>query len=268
MVSFAFRLLSIRMLRVVRWLVCYSLLSGISYGQKNLNQPVPEVLSKLNEDTVESMQYVEQAGHTKMSKAIPVLEAKFARVQEPIDKAKIAQVLVSLGDVNERYWAYLINLLTKVVDSDAPDVMDYDAQGKSLPIPSPKFVKWAKAHGFAPDLAVENAVYIFPGEVMLLGMAEDQRAVPLLKRALLSSNLLIVRAAAVSLAELGDEASVPLIINACKIAPTEAASGIAESLIYFDDPSAQRAVDSFVPKDIAKGRREARAAGKKKPLVY
>jgi hypothetical protein len=74
--------------------------------------------------------------------------------------------------------------------------------------------------------------------------------------------------AALGLAEIQDKASIPLIIEACKRAPAEAAAVMAESLVYFDDAEAQRAVDTYIPKDAAKVFREARAQGKKTPWSY
>jgi hypothetical protein len=79
---------------------------------------------------------------------------------------------------------------------------------------------------------------------------------------------MIENAAAQGLAELQDKDSVPLIIEACKRAPAEAASVIAGSLVYFDDPDAQSAVDAYVSKDLAKLLREAKAQGKKTPSSY
>ena len=57
---------------------------------------------------------------------------------------------------------------------------------------------------------------------------------------------MIQTAAAYGLAELGDEASIPLIIAACEKAPKEVSSLMAESLIYFDNNTAQKAADKFV----------------------
>jgi hypothetical protein len=72
--------------------------------------------------------------------------------------------------------------------------------------------------------------------------------------------------AAMGLAEIGDNGSIPLIIEACKRAPAEPAAAIAESLVYFDDNTAQSAVDQFLPKDRAKVARDSKAQGKSKPL--
>jgi hypothetical protein len=59
-----------------------------------------------------------------------------------------------------------------------------------------------------------------------------------------------------------------LIISACKEAPAEAASMLAQALAYFDDPQAQGAVDTYIPKGIAKSLRDHRAAGKHGPFDY
>jgi hypothetical protein len=67
---------------------------------------------------------------------------------------------------------------------------------------------------------------------------------------------------------MGDDSSIPLIISACKDAPAEAASVIAEALVYFDDPRAQSAVDTYIPKNVAKSLRDDRAAGKHGPFDY
>jgi PBS lyase HEAT-like repeat len=67
--------------------------------------------------------------------------------------------------------------------------------------------------------------------------------------------------AAKGLVQIQDKDSIPLIIAACQRAPTGYASEIAKSLIWFDDPRAQTAVDTYVPKEHAKIWRDARAQG-------
>ncbi|MFZ0960168.1 MAG: hypothetical protein WAO35_04630 [Terriglobia bacterium] len=68
---------------------------------------------------------------------------------------------------------------------------------------------------------------------------------------------------ALGLAQIGDKDSIPFIIQACKRAPADAVIAIARSLVYFDDPQAQKAAGEYVPKDIAEALREERAQGKK-----
>lgn len=201
--------------------------------------------------------------------AIPALKEQFLRKQDATDKAKIAQVLLKLGDKDDSYWNFLVDLVTPALESDAPDFMSYDSQGKSQPGPSPEFSAWATAHNLPPNGSIaEDSIYIFPGEVMLLGLTGDPRAIPLLRRGLQSRNHMIVNAAALGLAELQDKDSVPLIVEACQQAPKEAAAAIASSLVYFDTPDAQAAVDAYVPKNQAKVLRDAKAQGKKTPFSY
>ncbi len=217
--------------------------------------------------------------------AIPILEEQFKRIEASpselhtgedlirlLDKARIATALLKLGVKDDTYWDFILKVATPALQSDAPDFMVYDAQGKSSPGPSSAFISWAKAHNVPPNgpngTAAEDSVYIFPGEVAMLGGTGDPRAIPLLRQALSSPNHMIVSAAAEGLAELQDRQSIRLVIEACKEAPAEEASMIAESLVYFDDADAQKAVDMYVPKDKAKMLREAKAQGRKTPFKY
>jgi len=72
---------------------------------------------------------------------------------------------------------------------------------------------------------------------------------------------MIVNSAALGLATIGDKDSIPLIVQACQRAPVEQASVIASSLVYFDGPQAQNAVDKYLSKEMAKASREKRANG-------
>jgi hypothetical protein len=215
---------------------------------------------------------VDMIGRGGAVEVIPILKKQFVLVQDPLDKAVIARVLVKLGDKDDFYWDFLVKLATPALESDAPDFMNFESQGKSGEGPSPAFIDWAKAHNVPPNgpdgTAAEDSVYMFPGKVLLLVATGDPRAIPLLRQALSSPNHMIEIAAAQGLAELQDKGSIPLIIQACERGPAEAASVIAGSLVYFDDADAQSAVDTYVPKDYVKILREARAHGKKTPLSY
>ena len=266
-------------MREVLLLICCVLLVSSAYGQIDQAPPgrrIPEVDKASVAKAVArvrsgdflgiDLDLIRRAGAVE---AIPALEAQFARTQELQDKANIASTLVRLGDKDTSYWDFLAKLATPVLESDAPDFLSYDAQGKSLPGPSPEFIVWAKAHNVPPNgpagNAGENAVYWSPGKVAVLGSTGDARAIPLLRQALSSPNHMVEIVAAQALAEMQDKESIPTIIEACKRAPAEVAELIADSLVYFDDPSAQNAVDRYVPKDRAKVLRDAKAQGKSTP---
>jgi hypothetical protein len=194
--------------------------------------------------------------------AIPILKEQFDHVEDQLTKVKIAAALVRLGDKDDKYWDFLVRLATRGVESNMPDLMSYDPQGKPISSPSPEFIVWAKAN----TIQSEEQMYLPLAAVGQLGWSRDPRAVPLLRRALLSPNYQIEIFAALGLAEIGDQDSIPFIVEACKKAPAEPASVIARALVYFDDNSAQTAVDQFIPKDIAKIERDAKARGDTKPL--
>lgn len=166
---------------------------------------------------------VDMIGRGKAVQAIPILKQQFVRVQDPLDKATIARVLIKLGDKDDVYWDYLVKLAAPALDSDAPDFMNFDPQAPTAAGPSPEFVAWAKAHNVPPNgpngTAAEDAMYMFPARVLVLGLTGDPKAIPLLRQALSSPNHMIEVAAAQGLAELQDKDSVPLIIGACYCTP-------------------------------------------------
>lgn len=257
-------------------LVLSALLIAVAYGQQN--QPnslayaadrsnVPDAIAKLKSGNF-ALVHVELIAKAGAVEAIPFLKEQFVRSQDPLIKAKIASALVRLGDRDDLYWDFIVKQATPAVESDAPDFMNFDSQSGTGSGPSPEFSTWAKAHGVSPESAGQDSMYWLPGKLMLLASTGDQRAISLLRRALLSPNHQIEIAAAMGLAELHDKDSVPLIIEACKRSPAGAAAAIAESLVYFNDAEAQSAVDTYVPKERAKLLRESREQGKKSPLSY
>ena len=62
------------------------------------------------------------------------------------------------GDKDDTYWDFLVKLVTPAVESDAPDFMTVDPQGKFSPEPSPQFVARAKAHTLSPDSAISGEI--------------------------------------------------------------------------------------------------------------
>jgi hypothetical protein len=261
--------------QVLRILVGLALVAGTVCGQAQQSPPeklaygadlanVPDAIARIKAGEFGGV-HVDLITRAGAVEAIPILREQFLRVEDPLLKAKIAAALVRLGDKDNAYWDYLVKLATPALESDAPDFTNHDVQGKTLPGPSPQFEAWVKSHNLPTAGLAENTLYVFPGEVAFLGWSRDPRAIPLLRQALLSPNYQIEIVAAQGLAEIGDHESIPFIIEACKRAPAEVAAAIAQALVYFDDNAAQSAVDKYIPKDIAKIYREAKARGKKTP---
>ena len=146
--------------------------------------------------------------------AIPALEQQFNRVQDLILKAKIAAGLVRLGDENEICWAFLVHEVDVALRSTAPDYTGYNPEGHAVRQPSAEFEAWVKATGASADTAAEDSLYYFPARITILGWSRDARAVIYLREGLSSRNSMIEIAAAKGLAEIGDQNSVPLIIEA------------------------------------------------------
>lgn len=253
--------------RLLTFLPMLGLLGALAYAQADQKQsryPVPvdqdnksSDLAKAQEDSPESVYYVQEIVRRGEVQAVPMLEEKFARSRDLLTKEHVASALVRLGDTNDVYWDFLVKQATVAIESGIPDFMGHDSQGNSIPGPSPEFTAWAQAHNLSVS-AAEQQVLSYFGAVLILATTRDSRAVPLLRQALSAPNVMIQTAAAKGLAAIQDKGSIPLIIDACKRAPAESGAAIARSLVYFDDPEAQAAVDKYVPKDSAKALREDR----------
>lgn len=179
------------------------------------------------------------------------------------NKTKIANGLVRLGDKQDIYWNYLLEQATLAVESDVPtpDILFSDQSGKTQEQISSELQAWAQAHNVFANIAVQSAIYDLPGKVLELAQTGDPRGIPFLRRALQSRNYMIAGWAAKGLVQIQDKDSIPLIIAACQRAPTGYASEMAKSLIWFDDPRAQTAVDTYMSKEHAKIWRNAKAQG-------
>jgi HEAT repeat protein len=193
--------------------------------------------------------------------AVPVLEEQFKRATDVDTKLSIAAGLVKLKDRDDTYWNFLLEQATLALDSNIPDSVFSESQGKAVML-GPELKTWADAHNVSVNIAAQYARYDYPSKVLPLATSGDPRCIPLLRRALQARNYLIVIWGAMGLAQIQDKESIPLIIAAAKRAPTGFDVTIAEPLIYFDDEQAQSAVDAYIPRDRATLLREERAQGK------
>lgn len=205
---------------------------------------------------------IELIARMDATEAVPALEEQFKCAQDADTKGKLANALVRLKDPDDTYWNYLAERASEAINRGEPDPFRYDSNGKVLPDkPSEEFAAWAKRQNLDAKAAYNEIVINDIGSIIDLATSKDQRAIPMLRKALTSQNRMLQVEAANGLADLGDESSVPLIISACAGAPKDFVAAIAEPLVYFDDESAQRAVETYVPPEAANALREKRAQG-------
>lgn len=213
-------------------------------------------LQRLKEGSF-SMDAVNLFADEGVQEAIPGLEHQFAAGgMSDFDKAHIAEALVKLKDGNDRYWNYLEKTVNDLLDHPYPNPMGIDPKSNQWNGVSSEFSAWAQANHADPEQAFDDAVYIHPSYIALLGFSGDKRALPLLRRALLSPNYLIEARASQALARLQDEESVPKILEAADKAPKPAAEIIAEHLVSLSGTDAEAGVNKFVPKERANILRE------------
>jgi len=228
--------------------------SRLAYAADPAN--VPDAIAKVSSGQFGAV-HLEMIANAHAVQAIPALEQQFNVAHDLLTTTKIASTLVRLGDTNSSYWDFLVNQATLAIQSPNPTLFDADGQqvrGRT----SSQFTAWAKTNKIPPD-----AVYLLPALVAMLGETGDSRAIPLLRQGLSSPNPFIQAAAARGLANVHDTDSIPLIIDACRKAPDWGAAAIARSLVYFDDPAAQSAVDTYIPANLAKTYRAEKTMGVK-----
>jgi len=197
---------------------------------------------------VDATYYIELAAHVEPRRAIPVLEASFARSHESDLRSEIASVLVSLGDEDPQYWNLILNQAQAALDEDPPDPFEMGKAGKSsAPCSSEAFLKWAKSRNQSLEEACRAASLVIPLRVRPLADCGDRRVIPVLKKALKSNNPLIQAVAAHGLVLTGSPDAVTLVIEAIENAPQDRARDIADCLIESNDPRAQPVVHQYSP---------------------
>src|SRR5436305_856343 len=100
--------------RTCHLLMLCALLAGNAHGQMAQTQPGRRIYEadRANVDAaiarVRSGNFVgadvDMIGRGGAAEAIPILKKQFVRIQDPLDKATIARVLIKLGDKDDSYW--------------------------------------------------------------------------------------------------------------------------------------------------------------------
>jgi HEAT repeat protein len=180
---------------------------------------------------------------------VAILKQNFLNTQDEREKAQTASALIGLGERNDIYWDFLLRLETSLLEGEVSAAVK---QEKPIEETSSEEA-WAKLN------REFNEMMNF---VQIVADTRDPRGVRLLRRALSSPVSDTQNIAAAGLARAQDKDSIPLIIDVCKNAPPDVAAVIASnSLVYFDDPRAQSAVDQYLSKEAAKFAREEKANG-------
>jgi hypothetical protein len=99
----------------------------LAYGADKAN--VPDAIAKVKSGKFSAV-HVDMIARAGAVEAIPSLKQQFVHADDPLLKAKIAAAIVRLGDNDDTYWDFLVKLAASALESDAPDFMSYDSQGK------------------------------------------------------------------------------------------------------------------------------------------
>ncbi len=201
---------------------------------------------------------------SKLGLQVAVVEAlsqQFRCPRDELHKHIAATDLVKLRVEDPKYWAYLDQASTALVEVSGNVPLTFATDGRLGETPALK--SWALSHKMSVSKVMENTVYTWPGMMLSLGGTGDARAIPILRRGLESKNIFMAMAAAKGLAELQDEGAIPDIIALCQQAPHDAVIAIADNLVYFKNSRlAQAAAEMYLPADQLKLTRERVQQGK------
>jgi hypothetical protein len=146
-------------------------------GAVDLQRKAESALGRVQQNDVgqaivDATHYIELAAHVEPRRAIPVLEAYFARSHEPDLRNEIASVLVSLGDEDPQFWKLILNQAQAALSEDPPDPFEMGHAGESsAPCSSEALLNWAKSRNLSLEEACREAS---------LGIAQRVRPSPIL----------------------------------------------------------------------------------------
>lgn len=227
--------------------------SSDHFDSVDLQRKAESALDRVQRDdvgtgVVDATYYVELAAHVEPRRAIPVLEAFFARSNDPEIRSETASVLVSLGDEDPQYWNLILHQAQAALGENLPDPFEIGKAGESQTMcSSESFLAWAKSHGMSVGDACKEAYLGVALRVRPLVDCGDRRAISVLQDALKSPNPLIQAMAAHGLVLTRDSDAVTLVIEAIEHAPPDQARRLADNLIESDDPRAQSVVSQYLP---------------------
>lgn len=182
--------------------------------------------------------------------ALDRLETLFHSAASPDQRLPAAWLLVLAHDDDAVYFDALSERAREAALSDMPypfpltdsaTVAEALATGDfSKARPSPEFLEWCASRN-APPIGALSVAKAHQESIRWLGLTEDPRAMEILLRAVESANVAVATEAAHGLARVGDPRGIePIRATAARL-PAEMSEFFGFTLLYFDDPEAQRA---------------------------
>lgn len=209
-----------------------------------MQQQVADALIKVralgSENTNALDHYVQVLEDANATEAVPDLEALEPKVTQPDLKLKIDAVLVRMHNSKPQYWQAVLTAATEAAESDMP--FPYTEFNQLDP-----YFKGKPWQGAVMQAQIARAMVFYPKAVMHLGETADPRGDTVLRLAAKSPNILVVLAAASGLAELKDEAAVPLILKVDSRLSPPMKGALAHALIYFHSAEAESYVEKHLP---------------------
>ncbi len=201
--------------------------------------------------------------------ALPELRRAFLLEPNEEIRGLISSSWLRLKDPDPKYFAFLESLGEAALHNDVP-VPSERAEVNSV-LYKERFDKWKEGKMEADvRVAVQAGLSGDPTTFLWIARSQDRRFIPILRRGLRFTNMIVASISAQALAGLDDKDSIPEIVRICESGSTDLAKGFALSslLFFFDSKEAQLAFDRYFPdpEERRKLRTEARKLGA--PFVF
>ena len=166
---------------IQRYLLTFTLLAPLVLSQSIDNSPTPDeqqpwyqlhsLLLKVRGSNYDPL---------ISARATPALREAFNNAPDALTKENVASVLMIIGQKDEIYWSTLSKRAQEIVDSQAPDPLVYDADGKTVRgAISPDFLQWTKDNNIPREESVNEHLGLFSAELSLMADTGDPRGLPI-----------------------------------------------------------------------------------------
>jgi HEAT repeat protein len=158
------------------------------------------------------------------------------RIKE--DKQAIAALLVRLGENEGPYYYFLQRFAEEAVNSDSPDVLEYDAKGEMIRGRISNSLKvWSVRRNISVEDEVVRQLKTYPSDLLYLISTRDRRALPILHRGLESPSSMVACTAARGLGAFGDLSALESIVRVADRSAAGRRRSLALSIADYKSPN-------------------------------
>jgi hypothetical protein len=176
------------------------------------------------------------------------LVTAFASASSKREKQSIAVTMAHLDVDTDGAVDYLMGPAREAIEDPAPSFIKYDSSGNSLRGQlAPAFENWCAVNHKDWRALVLSQLYEEPDDVLMLVRANSLRSLELLRKGLLSNNMIIVGYSAQGLARIHDTGSVAKVAEVVARLPQSSTDVVARQLPWYGTVDADALMAKLMP---------------------